>query len=1145
MSRSRDTIRVVVEHLARAVEPLRRAVRDVDSFRTFMLRLGWSVESLPPGYQSLGGLVDEVVTTLQSLDDDGAPGNVVDLLTRVRGVYEAIGGIREAPDGVEAAAFLAEIGERLFELLLLEYLAAEFNGVYNACRMLGIIEHVYQGRTASRPGVVQKRIRWDAIPALVSDPLSIPGRVYGWGSREFRFKLLAEHLLELLVALGVPASVQHVDAALAAGLRESASRLGQSGGNLEVRIPIFRTVIADALVELAVGVLELPGEESKWPGIIILPVVPSSIGSGYAIDEDVTLRVRAGTDLASLFGVLLRPGELSVHFPFQPGLQLPSAGFGVELVYAPKEPTVLLGAPSASRLQLVGATTGVQLNMASGELELRVYVGLDNLALILAVGEQDGFISTLFGGADVTIPIPLVVEWSSKTGLHFSGGTGFEVAFYPHLELGPISIQEVRLGVRSTLESGRPPDLVVEVGATAVGTLGPVVALVDNIGVRLSMVFGAGNAGPFDIAVGYKPPSGLALSIDSGIIAGAGFLDHDPATGRYAGIVMLGIYGTLLTAIGLIDTKIPGAPNSYSFLLIIDAEFPPIQLGLGFTLNGVGGLAGVNRTLVVDALRSGIRHHSIDSILFPEDALAEAPRIVHDLGAIFPPTQGRYVFGPMVLIGWGTPTLAEAELGVVLELPDPVRLTILGELSMYLPRKDAAVVEFHLDALGAIDFSQKTLAIDATLYDSFVALYDVSGDMALRLSWADPPQFALAIGGFHPQFPVPANFPSLRRITIALGESENPRIRLQAYLAATSNTVQFGALAELFVEASGFNIYGWLGFDALFILTPFSFTADLSAGLKLRRDGTVLAGIWLDATLSGPRPWHVVGQATASVVINVTVPIDVTFGPSGAIEVPPTDPRPLLQAAIRDLRNWSTMMPPAAHQVVSLAASPPGQPQLLVDPAGALTMRQTVVPLGRRLTRFGAAKPVGSDQYVVDGVTINGQPATDVERVQDYFAPAQFEDLSNADKLSRPSFERMDSGIAVGGSLIAQGRGLAAVPSYDTIVIDAGGRREGTTYRPPAAVQATADRRSAAAASPLKGSRLTRFAPLPGRQRLVALDAERFVIASTIDLSPRTDLTAAGSRGVIEQVLAARLLRHPEERGALQVVRTSEAGMAA
>ena len=56
--------------------------------------------------------------------------------------------------------------------------------------------------------------------------------------------------------------------------------------------------------------------------------------------------------------------------------------------------------------------------------------------------------------------------------------------------------------------------------------------------------------------------------------------------------------------IGVLDTIMPDGSSGFSFLLIITFTLPPIQLGFGFTLNGVGGLGGVNRTMNTDALQA-------------------------------------------------------------------------------------------------------------------------------------------------------------------------------------------------------------------------------------------------------------------------------------------------------------------------------------------------------------------------------------------------------------------------------------------------------------------------------------------------------------------------------------------------------------
>ena len=62
--------------------------------------------------------------------------------------------------------------------------------------------------------------------------------------------------------------------------------------------------------------------------------------------------------------------------------------------------------------------------------------------------------------------------------------------------------------------------------------------------------------------------------------------------------------------------------------------------------------------------------------------------------------------------------------------------------------------------LRVLDLSQDELSLDASLFDSKLITYTMTGDMALRANWAAQREFLLAIGGFHPQFNPPAGFPA-------------------------------------------------------------------------------------------------------------------------------------------------------------------------------------------------------------------------------------------------------------------------------------------------------------------------------------------------------------------------------------------------
>jgi hypothetical protein len=437
-------------------------------------------------------------------------------------------------------------------------------------------------------------------------------------------------------------------------------------------------------------------------------------------------------------------------------------------------------------------------------------------------------------------------------------------------------------------------------------------------------------------------------------------------------------------------------------------------------------------------LRSGVKDNTLDHILFPTDPVGQADRLIADLGAIFPPVRGQFVFGPMALIGWGAPTLITLELGLLIEVPDPVRIAILGILRVVLPDEEAAILALQVNFLGTIDFERGEIAFDASLFDSRLLVYTLSGDMAARLRWRGEPGFLVSIGGFHPAYDASRHqLPALTRMTIALLEGENPRLRLESYQAVTSNTVQFGARLELFVEVSEFNVYGWLGFDVLFQFNPFSFLAQLTAGLVVRRGSTPLLAIDLTLTLRGPSPWNAVGTARFKILFfSVRVRFDKTFGDRRDTSLPDVAVLPQLVEALSRSGNWESRPPARAAQWVTLREVQVPADAVILHPFGTLLIREKVVPLGVAIQRVGAARPADGPRFDIERVEAGGE-RQESDEVREEFAPAHFFELSDAEKLSRRSFESLRGGVAVRASArLAGGPAVRRRIEYDAVIID-------------------------------------------------------------------------------------------------------------
>jgi hypothetical protein len=160
------------------------------------------------------------------------------------------------------------------------------------------------------------------------------------------------------------------------------------------------------------------------------------------------------------------------------------------------------------------------------------------------------------------------------------------------------------------------------------------------------------------------------------------------------------------------------------------------------------------------------------------------------------------------------------------------------------------------------------------------------------------------------------------------------------------------------------------------------------------------------------------------------------------------------------------------------------------------------VPLNtsRDLDTFGGAPVAGARRFNlaanIEGVT------QDVNVVQDSFAPGQFFEMSDDEKLASPSFEEMDAGAIFGSDAISidDGASLCAPLEYETIIIDEQGQK---TKEPDRYILITDRffeqvRFSAVGMAPIRSLGTARFRN-PEAKAAVTLRTQRFVVASTTD----------------------------------------------
>jgi hypothetical protein len=570
-------------------------------------------------------------------------------------------------------------------------------------------------------------------------------------------------------------------------------------------------------------------------------------------------------------------------------------------------------------------------------------------------------------------------------------------------------------------------------------------------------------------------PDRVGGRLDAGVAKGGGTLKV--LSDGVAGTLGLTLTTFEVTALGSLR-KVGETP---SFLAVLGVSFVPgIQLGFGFTLSRVGGLVGINRTADVDALAARLRGGTLADVLFAANPLADSDRLLKALEEMFPPRPGRHLVGPTLRVSWlqvGGGALFDVDLGVIVELPGPARIVIAGSARAELAGSPP-LLRLRIDVLGVIDFSERTVAFDATLVDSgALGIFVITGDAAFRLRWGDRPYTVLTLGGFYPGFrPEPSNLPALKRIGLAL-RAPVPLLTLRAegYFAVTSNTLQLGA----HIEASfnlGLSAVGFLGLDVLIQFKPFHFTAAFHAGFRVEAGGFTFAGVALDGTIDGPGPIVISGRLTIETFL-FDISWHETFtlpGSGGETSAPALDLLNELKPELKRARNLRALAGPDA----GVATRPRPQRddgKALVAPLGELAWSQRRAPLGIVLERLEGA-PLGSKQ----GVRFTAPAQQRPERA--LFSPGSFVTLNGAEALNRPSFEELEAGAVLSW-------GAASPP----------GRPQ------PEDIEVYKALGSSAKAEAVSGSHLFLLAP----PHVLDLLGDRLLPAAVSSLAPRVVVTGA------------------------------------
>jgi len=619
-----DSILRVAELVGRGLTPVvRTLVGQTADQSFFLLRLGFATAS-PPDLAALPLAAEGLLVALQDLElareladaGLGTDGDVDETLLEVLAGCEAVA-VAVKATAASAQAQLPGFEDRFYEYVFVTGLEREVPLLFAILALLGVVERT-NATVVSPSGesiiISQRKLFTDRVGQFFSDPNGLLRDVYGWSTPSIDTAKLFANLERFATLLGPtpsrPFPTEELAATYGVNVATDTTQLTR-----RLLFPLGSLGDLDFTLDLY-AVPQPP--QSTTPQPLALTVDVDAGGTlTIPLMNSLDLELEVEGQVAEGLGLLLRPGQdpklFSSVFGTGGGSSLPSGSIELRLVKT-VDPNDSVGADTDQELLSITGGSSIRAKVLSASLkgsagggagaDVAIAVAAKQAVAQFSFSDADGFIGSTAPKSGISVPFDIGLSWSLRSGVTFTLSGGLEVTLPLSLSIGPVTVKAVRLKVNLNNTLGLAA--TADVGAA----FGPVAVTIQNVGASIGLAFKRGNLGIFEAAAGFLPPNGLGVAVKSGPVSGGGFISFDPGAGRYSGALELSIYSIAVKAFGLIETKIPG--GGFSFVIVISAEFTPIQLGLGFTLNGVGGLVGINRTVDGNALADQVRDVAVD-----------------------------------------------------------------------------------------------------------------------------------------------------------------------------------------------------------------------------------------------------------------------------------------------------------------------------------------------------------------------------------------------------------------------------------------------------------------------------------------------------------------------------------------------------
>jgi hypothetical protein len=559
------TLEQVMHEVTKAFEPLVEHIEEKEVhilLAELGLQLPLAAEDIEALDNALTQVSEEAKAALskieavkKAIEDEDLPAAVAAAtaaITHVRAAYNGFTGfantikndIGAAAIGITQAEledFVTHLPVRLAEYLFITTLETYVEPLVQVLEVLQVVERTEVPSTSPALPAYTKR---ELHPGALLDVITHPGRhlenLYDWNKPAFDGSKLFPILSKVLLRAGIPVIYDEVNAP----------------GVLEA---FFAKISIDNSGPLP-GLLIEPAVDIRFPAALNLSQ------EGWALNAAMNINLSGNAKLA-----LYPDGKVKFTVPGFTGAQV-AANLKVGYTDKPLEILTITGGSGVTAESFV-IDIKVDIDSA-GNGDIAFTATLNKAKVIIDLSGGDGFTKKMAGSGFET-EVTLKFGYSTNGGFFIEGSGGLQIKVPTHIALGPLDI--TALSVALTRQQQKMP---LTIGGDIRTSLGPLQVIVQDIGCSFDLTSlddNSGNLGRFDLTPGFKPPSGIGLSIDAGGIKGGGILNFDPANKEYFGALELEFRRPLASSIPACPTaamvslySLSLQPNSRPYNWVLD-----------------------------------------------------------------------------------------------------------------------------------------------------------------------------------------------------------------------------------------------------------------------------------------------------------------------------------------------------------------------------------------------------------------------------------------------------------------------------------------------------------------------------------------------------------------------------------------------